>query len=141
MNHDEEIAAIAQGFRSALEVLASQGKVPRSMNTFPAGCCGITSVLLGDYLNTRFDLQIEMVSADRGEGSHAWLDYNGTVIDLTADQFGDRPPVFLDKPDSWYGTWKVDLRGVAQHIPTATYHDECKLLANILEIAGLPSAD
>lgn len=141
MNHEEEIASIVYAFRAALETLASQGKLPNTMKAFPAGCCGITSVLLGDYLNSRFDLKIEMVSADRDPDTHAWLDYNGIVIDITADQFKDRPAIYLDKPDSWYCTWSVDLRNIAQHTPTGNYPGERKVLENILEIAGLPSAD
>ncbi|MBX6653718.1 hypothetical protein ISF12_10725 [Pseudomonas aeruginosa] len=139
--HAQEIAAIAQSFRLALEELESQGVLPIVLSGFPRAACGTTSTLLGDYLNQRFGTSIMYVFAMRESKPHAWLEHEGTVIDITADQFGDRPAVYIGPIDDWYREWEVDSRTVAEHIPTAAYHDERRALERILNIAGLPSVE
>ncbi|EGQ9441053.1 hypothetical protein F1K75_18490 [Vibrio cholerae] len=61
------------------------------LNGFPGGCCGDTSQLLGLFLKQNYDKDCTYISA-RGLGnnrdqSHAWLQCDGYIIDITADQF------------------------------------------------------
>lgn len=56
---------------------------------FPNGCCGTVSRALGGYLTSLGYKGINYVCGYRNEVSHAWLEYNNCVIDITADQFFD----------------------------------------------------
>ncbi|UUY08365.1 hypothetical protein LRS11_21650 [Pseudomonas sp. J452] len=47
-----DLHSLAHKFRSIIDLLASNGEVHYIMKGFPSGCCGITSELLGDYLNS-----------------------------------------------------------------------------------------
>jgi hypothetical protein len=85
----------------------------------------VVSELLGDYLNTQHGLRAEYVCGEQDEASHAWLELDGVVIDITGDQFDGRPPVFIAARDNWYSSWEESSRHVATHEPSAwTYREE-----------------
>lgn len=108
------------------------------MLSFPQACSGVVSELLGDYLNTQLGLMVEYVSGDRDGASHAWLELNGFVIDITGDQFDGRPSVFIAPKDEWYASWEESARHFAIHEPKAwTYHEERFVLRAVLFKAGL----
>ncbi|MEG2740467.1 hypothetical protein [Clostridium sp.] len=68
---------------------------------FPLGCCGDTSKLLGYYLKQEKNIQTIYVSG--GSGHHAWLEYEGYIIDLTADQFDNvNEKVIISDDITWY---------------------------------------
>lgn len=73
--------------RKAIEI-ASTKNICRDVGVhhFPLGCCGIASLVLGMWL-LRFAKDIEYVHGWRDNQSHAWLEYQGWIIDITADQF------------------------------------------------------
>ena len=54
---------------------------------FPNGCCGDTALLLGKYLHEKGFGIPYYVSGWMGKKSHAWLELDGLIIDITADQF------------------------------------------------------
>ena len=58
---------------------------------FPRGACGPSSHFLGEWLSKCYDLSIEVVLGIRGKDdeSHAWLECQSYVIDITSDQFSD----------------------------------------------------
>ncbi|MNE82602.1 hypothetical protein D3C80_1793370 [compost metagenome] len=108
------------------------------MRGFPRGCCGVVSELLGDYLNAHFGLAIEYVCGEQDGASHAWLEHDGIVIDITGDQFDGRPSVFLSAKDNWYLTWFESSRHVAVHDPCAwTYREERSVLREVLRASCL----
>lgn len=104
----EQLQQIASKFRSAIEMVPESSR-PVSFESFPNGSCGDSSLLLGAHF---VDLEIagfEYISGERGcqsEGtwtSHSWLERNGCVIDITADQFSDAPsPVIVADPSPWH---------------------------------------
>lgn len=47
-------------------------------------------------------------------GTHAWLQRNDLIIDITADQFDDvKIPVVVAKNPSWYRGFRMENRGIA----------------------------
>jgi hypothetical protein len=92
----------ATRFRTALE----QGSLRlRSLADFPNGSCGDASELLGQYLS---DSGLGTWSYRSGTQSdpfltHAWVERNGLIVDITADQFPDiSEPVLLTTGRTWH---------------------------------------
>lgn len=56
---------------------------------FPRGCCQDVSLILALYLHKKGFGIAEVVSGWRGNKSHAWLELDDMIIDITADQFDD----------------------------------------------------
>ncbi|KKN89571.1 hypothetical protein LCGC14_0237030 [marine sediment metagenome] len=134
--------AIAKAFRKELEILRNSGQLPYELNDFPSGCCGTVSELLGDYLNTMHGLGCEYVLGTQGQKTHAWLEHDGIVIDITGDQFQGRPSVYVAEKDDWYLAWEISSRARAVHIRNASsYLEERELLHSVLAGAGLPNPD
>jgi hypothetical protein len=86
----------ATQFRLALEeYLRQHPDVNLSTNIFnptrahfPHDCCKSTSWLFGHYLSQSVPKsELEYVWGKRSDGDHGWLQHNGYIIDLTADQF------------------------------------------------------
>lgn len=138
-----DLHKIAHDFRASLDTQKALGILPQHMMDFPRACCGATSELLGDYLNSIPDgPEAETVNANRNGKSHMWLVVDSLIVDLTADQFLDgRPAVYVGPEDSWYASWEVDLRGKASHGDTPTSPDERAVLERFIEHAGLPTFD
>lgn len=131
-------------FRRGIDELAAEGNLPWALMGFPHGCCGVTSTILGVYLNARYGLGIEQVLADRDGKSHAWLEIGGLVIDITGDQFEGRPPVFFGKRDAWFSSWEEDrdLRDVATlALGQPTYAEETDALQRVIQRSGLSKID
>lgn len=105
------ISGFATRFRNALtDVLSDLKYVPPPFAHFPRGSCGIASDMLGSILNEKLEAQALYISATHRieNTSHAWLHYDGIVIDVTGDQFPGRPSVYVGQPDRWFDLWKVD---------------------------------
>lgn len=56
---------------------------------FPSGSCGSTASIIAEYLINKGIENIEYVCGVRNNDSHAWLEINGMIIDITGDQFVD----------------------------------------------------
>jgi hypothetical protein len=84
-----EIREISVLFRNALEKLPIE-KFPESsfFNCFPRGCCGDSSHLLAKYFKDA-NLKPYYVCGWMGRQSHAWIELDGLIIDITADQFDE----------------------------------------------------
>ena len=92
-----DLYEVALAFRGAIEEAVRCGELSE-MSTFPRGCCGYASDLLQRYF---FEHKIFTwyMSGQYGYGwngvNHAWLEtQDGTVIDITGDQFVDKTPRF-----------------------------------------------
>ena len=124
---DEAVADAARRFRRAAE---QGGLVSVGLQAFPRGACGDTSELLGQYL------------LDSGLGewtyrfgwfsghSHAWLERDGVVVDITADQFAEGlPPVIVTLDHSWHA--RFDRMG--SHVAGLDYYvgADCGVAAKI----------
>ena len=80
-------------FRHAIDQYVEREPHP-FLTQFPAGCCKHASLLLARYFGEMQRMKPELIANGRRineEGhreSHAWLELDGIVIDITADQFG-----------------------------------------------------
>jgi hypothetical protein len=125
---------LATSFRLAVEIVTETGNVPMHIQGFPRGCCGIISELMGDYLNTEGIGEFFYVCGMKDGASQAWLEVDGLIVDITGDQFPDRPSIHVDKPDVRYGEWEEDTRHLAIHDPTAFFYgDERRFLERVVE--------
>ena len=70
--------------------MVQTGNVPMHIQGFPRGCCGIISELMGDYLNTVGIGEFGYVCGMKDGASHAWLEVDELIADITGDQFSDR---------------------------------------------------
>jgi len=114
-----ELRAIA--FRGALE------RVPRNRfckttslgcSPFPNGCCDDASLLLGAYLTDSGVEDVRRVSGSRiigpgNEVSHAWLQANGLIVDITGDQslFGEHAngPVVVCTSSPFHDEFDIEV--------------------------------
>ncbi len=98
-------------FRLAIENLTENDYGESSwFSQFPKGCCGDTCELLSKYLFEN-GIEAEFVNGVNDFQWHAWLEYKGYIIDITADQFpeiSDKVVIRLDK--KWYSRFKRQTR-------------------------------
>jgi hypothetical protein len=75
-------------FRAAIE---ADQDLPSPMAGFPSGACGDTSELLGQYLqDCGFGTWMYVMGfRDSDSWTHAWLEADGVIVDITSDQFDD----------------------------------------------------
>ena len=62
----------------------------RKFSSFPNGCCVITSHILARYLIREYGLKdnIKIIHGEHpNEHWHYWVEVNGCIVDITADQF------------------------------------------------------
>lgn len=81
--------------------------MPANVKDFPLGACGDTTEMLGQYLDDRgFGVWMYIQGHRDTDGwTHAWLERDGVVIDITADQFEDvTEPVIVSATSTWHGT-------------------------------------
>lgn len=109
------IMDLAAKFRDAIESMEEVEFSKSSwFSNFPRGCCGDTSELLSKYFQQN-GIKAKYVWGMYGRQSHAWLEYNGYIIDITAEQFsGVNQKVIVTKNKEWYSRFK----GQKNH-----YHD------------------
>jgi hypothetical protein len=142
---DDDVDLAARRFRGACERLERPG-LP-GLQYFPKGACGDTSRLLAQYLRECGLGESTLVTGWRVRAgmrcqSHAWLERDGVIVDLTADQF-DQPPIIVTRSSTWHGSWPEQQRhshrvGLDYYSPTsAADHDYRRLrdLADDLYIA------
>lgn len=82
---------------------------------FPTGCCGSVSSVLGKLLKENGFGIFEYVSGQSEAfniNSHAWLEKEGIICDITADQFGELklPKVYVGTYNSFYKSFCVEHR-------------------------------
>jgi len=125
---------LATSFRLAVEIVVQTGNVPMHIQDFPRGCCGIISELMGDYFNTLEVGEFFYVCGMKEGASHAWLEVDRLIVDITGDQFPDRPSIYVDTPAAWYGEWEEDIKHLAVHEPSAFFYgEERRFLERVLE--------
>jgi len=112
-------------FRVAIESIPSHEFCEETSvqnKQFPDGCCDDASLLLAAFLTDNSIDGARRVSGcieeDRGDQtSHTWLELNGLIIDITADQelFADRElsGVLVLADSGFHGAFTVDKRQTA----------------------------
>ena len=93
---------------------------------FPRGACGDTCLLLARWLEQNGFGHWDIVSGWRNGWSHAWLQRDGLIIDVTADQFPDgQSPVVITDDATWHNLFNgkvVDWEAFGPDDPlTAAY--------------------
>ena len=88
MDEKSRIKSEAIRFRKA--ILKSRGKLPTTFKSFPIGTCGDASILLANHLTDSGLGKFLYVLGRENDQYHAWLEKGNLIIDITADQFGDR---------------------------------------------------
>jgi len=109
----DDILEAATSFRNALE------RCHKSLNVdgfkdFPNNSCGLTSSFLGTFFKDQGFGVFEYFIADVPGGTHAWLQKNDIVIDITADQFDhitDR--VIVSNSSIWHQSLDAESQGEA----------------------------
>ena len=102
-----ELTKVATQFRQMIES-ADTSKLTEDFENFPAGSCGDASILLAQYLiDAGYDTPT-YVSAELVRPpdllSHAWIELDGVILDVTADGFEpDAPPVIVAENSTWHG--------------------------------------
>ncbi|MGP3691020.1 hypothetical protein ACTVZO_41205 [Streptomyces sp. IBSNAI002] len=107
-----EVQAIAARLRRAMKAAHEAGELAFfATETFPGGYCCVAADFVCQYMR---DAGIggawHRVSGDcprRGTESgplqtHAWAECEGVIVDVTADQFPGRSPLFVGPEDAWY---------------------------------------
>ena len=97
-----------QGIRNEVErfhnaTLASFEQLGIQFENYPAGSCGAASELLAEYLHSKGFGIFSYVSVGNNGSSHAWLEQDGLIIDITAGQFEGSSEAFrVTKETGWY---------------------------------------
>lgn len=77
---------------------------------YPNGCCGDASNLLAKFLRDN-DIKCEYVWGMRGQQSHAWLECDDLIVDISADQFPEiKEKILITTDKSWHNKFKRQKR-------------------------------
>jgi hypothetical protein len=112
------IETLATAFRRAIEVSTVRADIV--FRNFPRGSCGDASLSLSEFLRTHGFAEVDYVVGWARESgsrrSHAWLELDGTIVDITADQFIDRsaPSVFITTGRAWHARFSEEDRHPAR---------------------------
>lgn len=101
---DHQLHLAASRIRDA--IIQSPRDDIHAFQNFPSGSCGDASILLGEYLHQTGHGDWEYVTGERVRDlySHAWIEQDGLIVDITADQFDDvDQPVIVTRDPSWHG--------------------------------------
>ena len=105
----QEYARLAHLFRKALDESYAESKLKNYpvFSLFPQGTCGDCSCLLSRFIVEHNLPEPTYIEGERADGStHAWLEIHDTIIDITHDQFGTLPAVYIgnyDIPNTYLG--------------------------------------
>lgn len=118
-NGIEQIRLGAEWFREALE------KCPKfllglTFADFPHGACGDASLLLGKYIQQSASLSLHYVCGELRETgnfqTHAWLEHEDFIIDITADQFEEIDiPVLITTERRWHDRFEIARRDIPDY--------------------------
>jgi hypothetical protein len=108
------LVEMATKFRKALEAVP-RDKRPITLESFPRGACGDASLLLGALFVDCGITGFNYVCGERGDiadnswTSHAWLQSEDWIVDVTADQFADAPAgVIVAKGSPWHAGFNIE---------------------------------
>lgn len=117
---DLRLRILAKRFRAAI-LACDRVNLPITLRDFPKGACGDASLLLAKYLEQFGFSPLTYVwgwrttSFERGRQSHAWLEQDGLIIDITADQFSNAEPVLVTTDRSWHEQFEVEQKSPADY--------------------------
>lgn len=125
INHTNDLLFRAIALRKAIEISKSlaMGTNLEQLVQFPRGCCKIASLLLARYLTqSKGVLESSVFFACNGYRKrakqncskrtftverHVWIELDGFILDITADQFRDQKrTVLVTNNRKWHSTFK-----------------------------------
>lgn len=126
---DKAVLVAATEFRAALDAMDRKHWERFLLPNFPRGACGHCSEMLALYLTQKLGITPDYVSRNliAADGSsdhgHAWLEWDGLLIDISGDQFGWEPVVvtrsfpveYLRSKLESRHPWKLDPAFWGQH--------------------------
>ncbi len=119
------IRCMAIKFRDAIEGNSFAAHESPTLVNFPHRACGDSSILLGEYFLQNGELGWQYVVGVReSDGhSHAWLEKDGLIVDITSDQFDSaRDAVTVTRDATWHGQFVVDPQ--TTHLATISIYGE-----------------
>lgn len=111
--------------RIAAQQISDEHKIPY-FPPFPHGWCGCVSRVLGAWLTNSFPGNEFFYICGNQSGSHAWIEYNGIILDITADQFDDSNDaiiVKLSKESKFHQLFTIENKRLC-HIEDVNYQEE-----------------
>lgn len=114
---EAQLTRLAAAARQGLEQLASTNP-PRGFEDFPSATCGPVAQLMGRIVLECLGRRGQYVLGERHpelgpRRSHAWLEVDSLIVDLTHDQFADTGLlgwVFADS--AWHRGFERDVQGL-----------------------------
>lgn len=107
---EAKLRKIGRLIRDIIEI-TPQAKRTSHMEEFPSGACGDCSLIMGTYLLQNGFQNVEYVVGKDGEQSHAWLECDGVIVDITADQFGPEiQQIIVTKDKTWHSKFSNQQR-------------------------------
>ena len=107
------VTSLAVRFRTAIEK-CDPSRLPIGFQKFPRGSCGDAVLLLGTFLKEQGAGTFTYVVGERGKKgrtwrSHAWLEADGVIVDITADQFPEiTESVIVTTHSDWHKKFKQE---------------------------------
>lgn len=94
--------------RAAFEKM-DKSNIPVTFSDFPCGACGDTCEVLAEILKELGYGAFQYVTGRRENGnSHAWLQRDSIIVDITADQFEEvSEHVYVGPLNDWYRSFEV----------------------------------
>jgi hypothetical protein len=144
----DALRQLAASFRSAI-VEARAGKASGALPYFPEGACRLTSRLFAFHLARRTDSAVfgpaclvsGVLPGSEFGARHYWLELDDTVVDLTADAFGE-PAVVVGAPTAFHQTLTDHLReAAATHLASLSADDTARLARQLAAIEQRMPAD
>ncbi len=117
----DQLRTAAARFRMAIE-RCNRNELGIGFEKFPEGSCGDATQLLGAYLADEGFGTFTYVSGWRGHPnsggySHAWLEADGIIVDITAEQFaGIDQKVIVTRHSDWHAAFQRN-----EQVGTADY--------------------
>jgi hypothetical protein len=102
----DRLRELAGAFRDAIE-RADRKRLPIAFENFPRRSCGEVAPLLGTFLKSRGTGTFQYVCGWREGHSHAWIEANEVIVDITADQFPEiLERVIVTNCSPWHGSFE-----------------------------------
>ncbi len=130
-NH-KELGNMCIAFRRAI-IESNVKSLYIMLKYFPFGACGAASELLAKYLENNKYGKFNYILGEHNGYSHAWLEQNGVIIDITLDQFEDYEcPIFVSSSIHIHSKFNGEYRYEAGNL--SAYNDGGQIHSAFTEI-------